>query len=120
MDLMSPVTIESARPRKRAGIRAYEIDGEAVLYDLARDSVHYLNRSAWLIWSLCDGSANVGAISQAVAAHFDVPASDRDTPNSIVNDTKQTLRSLAADGLIDLITASCPKVAAGGSDSWAS
>ncbi len=110
MHSQNPSSIQTTRPRQRSGIRAYEIDGEAVLYDLARDTVHYLNRTAWLIWRLCDGGAREEDISQKVAVTFDLLPQQAGVPDSILHDTRMTLHSLAVDGLIDW---------AGGSESGA-
>ena len=43
-------------PKARSeGIITKEVDGEVLVYDLARDKAHCLNETAAAIWKLCDG-----------------------------------------------------------------
>ncbi|HZT97544.1 MAG TPA: PqqD family protein [Chloroflexota bacterium] len=41
--------------KKRADIRVWEVEGEAIMYDPASGMGHVLNPTALRIWSMCDG-----------------------------------------------------------------
>ena len=44
---------------RKEGLVIKEVDDEVLVYDLARDQAHCLNRSAALIWRLCDGKNSI-------------------------------------------------------------
>jgi len=44
-----------------------DIDGETLVYDLARHRAHCLNRVAEIVWRLCDGQTSVDRMAGAVA-----------------------------------------------------
>ena len=89
-------------PRRRDGLRPFPIDDEAVVYDVAHDSVHYLNRTAWFIWEKCDGTREPAEIAAEMAQAFDGLNGD-DARASVLADVRQTVASLRDDGLIDWI-----------------
>ena len=69
---MGRLTID-ATPRPRADLIVVELDGEAVVYDEASGSLHQLNRSATVVWGLCDGRTTVDVIAADVADTFGLP-----------------------------------------------
>ncbi|MDQ1639526.1 MAG: hypothetical protein QOF62_2865 [Pyrinomonadaceae bacterium] len=52
---------------RREAIITKEVDGELLVYDVARDKAHCLNETAAAIWQLCDGRTSVAAISEQLA-----------------------------------------------------
>ena len=48
---------------RREAIITKEVDGELLVYDVARDKAHCLNATAAAIWQLCDGRTSVSEIS---------------------------------------------------------
>lgn len=88
--------LASATPARRPGVQCHELDGEAVLYDQTHHALHYLNATAHLIWTLCDGKTPAAAMPVHITAAFDVPMEEQ-----IARDTHHTLIDLAANGLID-------------------
>lgn len=68
-----PSAIEdSAVPRRRLDVGEYAIDGEAVLLDRRTNAMHLLNRTAWVVWSHCDGVSTRQRLSQALCDAFAV------------------------------------------------
>jgi PqqD family protein of HPr-rel-A system len=88
-------------PKRRKSIRAYRLDDEAVLYDTAHHTVHYLNTTAGLIWDCCDGSKDFDAILQELAEAF-----GQTSPIvQMRQDIHAALHAMQQDGLIDFCEA---------------
>jgi hypothetical protein len=57
-------------PAVPATIASVEVDGEAVVYDERRQSVHVLNPTAMLVWTGIDGRTSLGQIAEELASLF--------------------------------------------------
>jgi hypothetical protein len=79
----------------------YAPDG-CVVYDAAREKVHYLNPTAGVVYELCDGARSLRAISAFVAQAYGL---DQDP----VEATRDCVKTLIAEGLVRL----CAKSSAG-------
>ncbi|MCL2329940.1 MAG: PqqD family protein [Phycisphaerae bacterium] len=102
-----------ALPQKREGLQCYEVDGEAVLYDLAHHAVHYLNDSAYWIWKNCDGRITAGELMNKMSVAWIEQFAEAEPlteaagesmaglPQSFFDDMRQTLQNLHDNGLID-------------------
>ena len=64
------------RPKVREDLAVVELDGEAVIYDEQSGSLHHLNPTATIVFSLCDGSATVKEIANEISQAFEVPSAD--------------------------------------------
>lgn len=60
------------RPRKRANIRSYTIDGEAVLYHERNEATFHLNQTAFVLWDACDGHRTLGDLAGILRESYDV------------------------------------------------
>ena len=83
----------NACPRPAEGIEINQIEDGYVIYDPARDRVHYLNHTAVLVLELCNGQ---------VAAR-DLPALLQDAyglPEPPVNEVAECLEKLLEEGLV--------------------
>ncbi len=49
-----------------------EIDNNALLYNMERDEVFLINRSAFIIWKLCDGTRSHDQITEELKKNFAV------------------------------------------------
>lgn len=71
-----PVLGGGFRPLRRAGLSTVELDGEAVIFDEARQVVHALNPTGTLVWQVADGTATldelVAWLSESFALPFDL------------------------------------------------
>jgi Coenzyme PQQ synthesis protein D (PqqD) len=83
------------KPITRGDLAIVELDGEAVIYDERTGNLHRLNRTATLVFGLCDGSATVKTMSDDVAGLVNVPADE------IERQIRSLLRSLRKAGLLD-------------------
>jgi coenzyme PQQ synthesis protein D (PqqD) len=60
-------------PRKADDLELSEVVDGFVVYQPARDRVHYLNRTALIVLELCTGENDVSAITAFVQASFELP-----------------------------------------------
>jgi hypothetical protein len=60
-------------PRKADDLEVSEVVDGYVVYQPARDRVHYLNRTALIVLELCTGAHDPGQITAAVQEAFDLP-----------------------------------------------
>src|SRR5580704_19048040 len=58
-------------PSRNENVIVQDVFGELLVYDLERDIVRRLNRTAAAIWKQCDGHKNVAEIARAVAPQFE-------------------------------------------------
>jgi hypothetical protein len=58
------------KPKVRSDLTVVELEGEAVIYDDATRQVHYLNRTATIVFNLCDGSSTIRELSGDIAEAF--------------------------------------------------
>jgi hypothetical protein len=65
---------ETRRPVAVSGLEVDEADDGLVIFVEATDVVHHLNRTAGVIFGLCDGSRDVPAIAAEVATLFGLDA----------------------------------------------
>ena len=68
-----------------------EIDDELLVLDTESDRIHQLNRTASIIWRLCDASTSTDTIVSTLTEAFDVP---RETAERDVAATLQQLQDL--------------------------
>ena len=53
-----------------------DVDGETLVYDLARHRAHCLNAEAARVWRLCDGQTSVDQMAASVAEATGAPADE--------------------------------------------
>lgn len=61
------------KPKVREDLTIVELDGEAVVYDEATTELHHLNRTATIVFGLCDGSATMAEMAADLSSVFEVP-----------------------------------------------
>jgi PqqD family protein of HPr-rel-A system len=82
------------RPRVRGDLTVVELDGEAVVYDDDNGHLHHLNRSATLVFSLCDGRATARELALDIAEAFREPA------DGVERQLRRLLRDFRRQGLL--------------------
>jgi PqqD family protein of HPr-rel-A system len=83
------------RPRARDGLTVLELDGEAVVYDEETGNLHYLNPTATVVFTLCDGTATASELSADVADAYGIPAGE------VEPQLRRLLRQLKRIGLLE-------------------
>jgi Coenzyme PQQ synthesis protein D (PqqD) len=83
----------NAHPRAVAGLDVNEADDGLVVYAEATETVHHLNATAAVIFSLCDGTRDADAIAAEVAVLFALGAPP-------IEETRACLDDLAANALV--------------------
>lgn len=91
----------NAVPRQRHGLCCHELDGEAILYDYAHHALHYLNATAYTIWRSCDGTTTVDGLASKIVTDFADERAGHAT--ALIADTRQALRNLVDNGLVDCV-----------------
>ncbi len=74
-----------------------ELGSETLLYIPATKTIHVLNATARLIWSLCDGKHTVDDMERIVREKFSVPEN-----HNVREDIEKVLDELSEKGLIVL------------------
>jgi hypothetical protein len=83
------------RPRRAPGIRIDEVEDGCIVYQRARDRVHYLNATAALVLELCTGANSREEIVELVQLATGPGARQRKVIEGLV-------AHLRTEGLIDL------------------
>lgn len=86
----------SARPRPCEGYVLEELDGELVLLDPASEAIYFCNATAALVFRLCDGERDVGAIVALLNEAYP------DATERIAHDVPAVLAELHTHGAIEL------------------
>ena len=87
---------QSKYPLQNEGYILEELDGELLLYHLDQTTTVYLNKSAAVVWHLCDGTNTVADIIALLTAQFPESA------DAIPGDVEQTLQNLRDAGALSL------------------
>lgn len=83
-----------SHPTTRPDLEVNEVDDGLVIYDLARDRVHYLNHTASLVFALCTGANGAPTIEEQVAMAFGL------APGEAVEAVADCLAQLQREGLL--------------------
>jgi hypothetical protein len=78
--------IDDSIVRKSESLNLRELDGEGVLYDASTKAMHVLNRTALLVWQLCDSKENAEAVASEIVGRYDIP------PEHALRDVMECLR----------------------------
>jgi hypothetical protein len=81
-----------------ADIKVETIDGELLLYHPRQTKAIYLNPTAAIIWSLCDGQRRVGEIIQLIADSYP------ESKDNLAEDVFTTLRELRDNGVLRTVS----------------
>ena len=90
---MASVTRDSV-PTPQARLRLERLDDELLVYDAETARTIYLNPTASMIWTLCDGRRAVREIVELLTEAFPEDGA------AIENDVEETLRRFASEGAI--------------------
>ena len=88
---MHPVTGD--RPSVVDGLELNEVKDGLIVYEPERDRVHYLNATAAVVFTLCDGTHDVTGIAELVGTAYGL-----DEPP--VAEVEECLDQLRAEGLL--------------------
>lgn len=80
--------------RKVAGLDQSEVNDGFIIYDAARDRVHFLNATGAIVLELCDGTRTAADMARFLTTSFDLP----EAPAASV---QECLATLLAEGLIE-------------------
>jgi hypothetical protein len=65
-------------PRARADeLIVRELPDEVLVYDLARDKAHCLNKTAAHVWRHCDGRTSVSELARLLSSNADAPVDEQ-------------------------------------------
>jgi hypothetical protein len=66
--------VSAERPEPASGIDVHEVDDGFVVFDGSTDRVHYLNPTATVVFSLCDGTRTTKEIAGLVQSAWELDA----------------------------------------------
>lgn len=92
--------LDTKRPRQVSGYQVADkesLNGEMVLFHPVAQRILYSNRSAALIWELCDGQRTVVDIIQLLSEAYP------DSAAQIEADVREALRTFAQQGAIEWV-----------------
>ncbi len=81
------------RPEPAPGIDVHEVEDGFVIYDGETDRVHYLNPTASVVFSFCDGSRTEAELAELVRAAWSLDAAPTD-------DVRTCLAQLRGEGVL--------------------
>ncbi|MBW3578455.1 MAG: PqqD family protein [Actinobacteria bacterium] len=93
-------------PRPRPGLTSVELDGETVIYDEHRRTLHTLNPTATIVWTCLDGTISLAELAVELAEAFSVE------PAVVLNDLLDLARELGRQGLLEGVAADPDETAA--------
>lgn len=83
-------------PKRVSNYSLEELDGELLLYHPTRSTILYLNKTASVVWSLCDGNYTVEQIIELISDAF------CQDPEDISADVNSTLSKFIEAGSIEM------------------
>ena len=90
--------MSATKPRLAEDVTVCDIDGEAVVYDPTGQQIHYLNYSAALMLDLCDGTATIRQMAEAVADVYEMQVDE------VEKQVRKTVRDLRLRSLLEPTT----------------
>jgi hypothetical protein len=66
------------RPAPADGLDVHEVEDGFVVFDASTDRVHYLNPTATVVFSLCDGTRTTEEVAQLVQSAWELDAAPLD------------------------------------------
>jgi Coenzyme PQQ synthesis protein D (PqqD) len=81
-------------PVKADNLEVNEVPDGYVVYEGARDKVHYLNKTAAVVFELCDGEHEIEEIVLRVAELFNLEAT------ACNSEVRNCVESLSKEGLV--------------------
>ena len=87
----------SRTPRPAPDYRLARLDEEILLYHPTKTKTLHLDKTASLIWRLCDGRRTVSEITEMLQEAFP------DAAATIGDDVKATLRDLETEGAVEFV-----------------
>jgi hypothetical protein len=72
-------------PDPRPGLEVHTVDDGLVVFDAATDRVHYLNATATVVFSLCDGARTADQIADLVRAAWQMERAPRDEVTACID-----------------------------------
>ena len=88
-------------PRVRRDLTVVELDGESVVYDERTRTLHHLNATATVVFSLLDGSSTVSGLAGDLAGAFHLPADQIEGQIASVVETFRSAGLLEGSGVSD-------------------
>ncbi len=81
------------QPEPAGGLDVHEVDDGFVVFDASTDRVHYLNPTATVVFSLCNGTRTTDEIADLVRSAWDLDVAP-------VDDVVACVAQLRAEGVL--------------------
>ena len=70
--------MDADRPAPANGLDVHEVEDGFVVFDASNDRVHYLNPTATVVFSLCDGTRTTDEVAELVRSAWELDAAPLD------------------------------------------
>jgi PqqD family protein of HPr-rel-A system len=97
------------KPKVRSDLTVVEMEGEAVIYDEQSGQIHYLNRTATIVFNLCDGTSTVQEFAADIADAFSLSREE------VERQVRTLIRNFRKAGFLDEPAAGNSKASSNGS-----
>jgi hypothetical protein len=85
--------VSAEQPEPAKGMDVHEVEDGFVVFDASTDRVHYLNPTATVVFSLCDGTRTLTEIAQLVQSAWELDAPP-------VDDVEACIAQLRGEGML--------------------
>ena len=89
--------LDKYKPLHKNNLLLKDLGDEFLIYSAEHKELHVINRTAQLIWNLCDGTHSINEIENEVRAHFSIPPE-----KDITEDIQGTLKIFRDKGLLEI------------------
>jgi len=88
---------DNFKPKAKSDIKVKTVDEEKVLFNPENSSIHVLNKTAYPVWKLADGTNTIEKIIKEISIMFDNP----DENFNILEDVHNIIAEFKKLGLIE-------------------
>lgn len=92
--------INKGTPCRKSSIEIRDLDEETILYSPATKHVHILNKTALLVWQLCDGQHSIADMAAAIAWTCSLSPGEK-VENKIEQDIRCIINDFEAHGIVE-------------------
>jgi hypothetical protein len=93
--------IDKESPCRKSSIMVRDLDEETILYNPDTKHVHVLNKTALLVWQMCDGRHYVADMAESVARACSLPPGEQDATTRIKDDVRSIINDFEAQGMVE-------------------
>lgn len=83
------------KPKRKENIEVREVEDDLILYDPSKDAVYLLNKSAKIIFEMCDGNFSVNEMADIISETLNI------NRKKVIEDLKKTLNEFRKKDIVE-------------------